>query len=77
MLFAADKEVSKYTVLFAASVVQIVASAIGILAGRLMSEYINETYLHYVSGVDFILAKKRLAAVPTLKNTSVTIYPAH
>lgn len=55
MLFAADKEVSKYTVFFAASAALIVASAIGVLAGSLMSEYVNEKYLHYVAGVGFIV----------------------
>ena len=54
MLFAADKEVSKYTVFFAASAALIIASALGVLAGSLMSEYINEKYLHYVAGVGFI-----------------------
>jgi len=54
MLFAADKDVSKYTVFFAASAALIVASAIGVLAGSLLAEYINEKYLHYVAGVGFI-----------------------
>lgn len=54
MLFAADKEVSKFTVFLAASAALIVASAIGVLAGSLLSEYINERYLHYVAGVGFI-----------------------
>ena len=54
MLFAADKEVSKYTVFFAASAALIVASALGVLAGSVMSEYINEKYLHYVAGIGFI-----------------------
>ena len=54
MLFAADKEVSKYTVFFAASAALIVASALGVLAGSLLAEYINEKYLHYVAGVGFI-----------------------
>ncbi len=54
MLFAADKEVSKYTVFIAASAALIVASAIGVLAGSLLSEYINEKILHYVAGVGFI-----------------------
>lgn len=54
MLFAADKEVSKYTVFLAASAALIVASAVGVLAGSLMSEYINEKYLHYVAGIGFI-----------------------
>ncbi|PLW67631.1 TMEM165/GDT1 family protein [Pseudohalioglobus lutimaris] len=54
MLFAADKEVSKYTVFLAASTALIIASAIGVLAGSMMSEYIDERYLHYVAGVGFI-----------------------
>jgi putative Ca2+/H+ antiporter (TMEM165/GDT1 family) len=54
MLFAADKEVSKYIVFFAASAALIVASAIGVLAGSMLSEYINEKYLHYVAGIGFI-----------------------
>lgn len=54
MLFAADKEVSKYTVFLAASAALIVASAIGVLAGSLLSEYINEKILHYVAGIGFI-----------------------
>lgn len=55
MLFAADKDVSKYTVFFAASAALIVASAIGVLAGSFLSEYINEKYLHYIAGIGFIV----------------------
>ena len=55
MLFATDKEVSRYTVFVAASAALIVATAIGVLAGALLSEYINEKYLHYLAGVGFIL----------------------
>lgn len=55
MLFAADKAVSKYMVFFAASAALIVASAIGVLAGSLLSAYINPKYLQYVAGVGFIL----------------------
>lgn len=54
MLFAADKEVSKTMVFFAASAALIVASAIGVLAGSLLSAYIDEKILHYVAGVGFI-----------------------
>lgn len=54
MLFAADKDVGKLTVFLAASAALIVASAIGVLAGSVMSEYINEKYLHYVAGIGFI-----------------------
>ncbi len=55
MLFAADKEVSKYTVFIAASAALVVASAIGVLAGSLLSEYINEKYLHYIAGTGFVI----------------------
>lgn len=54
MLFAADKEVSKTLVFLAASAALILASAIGVLAGSLMSEYINEKTLHYIAGVGFM-----------------------
>jgi putative Ca2+/H+ antiporter (TMEM165/GDT1 family) len=54
MLFATDKAVSKYTVFFAASAALIIASALGVLAGALLSEYINERFLHYIAGVGFI-----------------------
>ncbi|MGJ8691932.1 MAG: TMEM165/GDT1 family protein [Thalassotalea sp.] len=55
MLFAADKEVGKFTVFLAASAALIVASAVGVLAGSLLSEYINEKYLHYIAGLGFIV----------------------
>ncbi|MGR8950448.1 MAG: TMEM165/GDT1 family protein [Gammaproteobacteria bacterium] len=55
MLFATDKEVSKYTVFLAASAALVVASAFGVLAGSLLAEYINEKYLHYVAGLGFII----------------------
>ena len=54
MLFATDKDVSKYTVFFAASAALIVASALGVLAGSLLAEYINQKYLHYAAGLGFI-----------------------
>ncbi len=55
MLFAADREVSKFTVFLAASVALVLASAIGVLAGSVMSEFINEKYLHYIAGAGFIV----------------------
>jgi putative Ca2+/H+ antiporter (TMEM165/GDT1 family) len=55
MLFAADKEVSKLTVFLAASLALVLASAVGVLAGSVLSEYINEKYLHYVAGAGFII----------------------
>jgi putative Ca2+/H+ antiporter (TMEM165/GDT1 family) len=55
MLFAADREVSKYTVFIAASAALVVASAMGVLAGSLLAKYINAKYLHYVAGIGFVL----------------------
>ena len=55
MLFAADKEVSKITVFLGASIALIVASAIGVLAGSFISQYVSERYLHYVAGIGFIV----------------------
>jgi len=54
MLFAADKEVSKLTVFVGASLALILASAIGVLAGSVISEYVSEKHLHYFAGVGFI-----------------------
>lgn len=54
MLFAADKDVSKYTVFLAASAALIIATALGVLAGSVLSEYVNEKFLHYVAGSGFI-----------------------
>ncbi len=53
-LFAADKEVSKWTVFFGASLALILTSGIGVLAGGLIAEYISERHLHYIAGAGFI-----------------------
>jgi putative Ca2+/H+ antiporter (TMEM165/GDT1 family) len=55
MLFATDKEASKFMVFLAASAALVVASAIGVLAGSLFSEFINEKVLQYVAGAGFIV----------------------
>lgn len=54
LLFAADKQVSKLTVFIGASLALILASAIGVLAGGLISQYVSERYLHYIAGIGFI-----------------------
>lgn len=54
MLFAADKDVSKLTVFVAASLALIFASAISVLAGSVISQYISERHLHYVAGIGFV-----------------------
>lgn len=55
MLFAADKEVSKMTVFAASAAALVVAAAIGVLAGSLLSGVINEKVLAYIAGAGFIL----------------------
>jgi putative Ca2+/H+ antiporter (TMEM165/GDT1 family) len=55
MLFASDKEVSKWLVFFAASAALVTAAGIGVLAGSLLSNYVSEKQLSYVAGVGFIL----------------------
>ncbi len=54
MLFASDREADKLTVFLAASLALILTSALGVIAGALLSEYINEKYLAYIAGVGFI-----------------------
>jgi len=54
LLFAADKDVSKWTVFVGASSALIVAAGIGVLAGGVISQYVSERYLHYIAGVGFI-----------------------
>ncbi|HID45775.1 MAG TPA: TMEM165/GDT1 family protein [Chromatiaceae bacterium] len=54
MLFAADREVSKLTIFVGASLALVVASAIGVLAGGLVSQYVAERYLHYIAGIGFV-----------------------
>lgn len=55
MLFASDKDVSKWTIFFGASLALVATSAIGVLVGSAVSEYVNEKYLHYAAGAGFII----------------------
>ena len=54
LLFAADKEVSKWMIFAGASLALIVASGLGVLAGGAISHYVNEKYLHYIAGIGFV-----------------------
>jgi putative Ca2+/H+ antiporter (TMEM165/GDT1 family) len=54
MLFAADKDTSKLTVFVGASLALVATSAIGVLAGSVISQYVSEKTLQYVAGVGFI-----------------------
>ena len=54
MLFASDKEISKLTVFAGASLALIVTSALGVLAGGVLSNYVSEKHLHYLAGIGFV-----------------------
>jgi len=54
-LFAADREASKWMVFLGASLALVLASAIGVLAGGLVAEHVNEKYLHYAAGAGFVI----------------------
>lgn len=55
MLFASDKEVSKWTIFFGASLALVATSAIGVLVGSALSNYVNEKHLHYAAGAGFVI----------------------
>lgn len=54
LLFAADKDVSKVSVFIGASLALILASAVAVLAGGVISHYISEKHLRYIAGAGFI-----------------------
>jgi putative Ca2+/H+ antiporter (TMEM165/GDT1 family) len=54
MLFASDKQISKFTVFIGASLALILTSAIGVLAGSVLSQYVSEKHLHYLAGIGFV-----------------------
>ena len=54
MLFASDKDISKLTVFAGAALALILTSALGVLAGSAVSQYVSEKFLHYLAGVGFI-----------------------
>jgi putative Ca2+/H+ antiporter (TMEM165/GDT1 family) len=54
LLFASNKETDKLTVFLAAAIALVLTSAIGVVAGSLLSQYVNETYLRLIAGIGFI-----------------------
>jgi putative Ca2+/H+ antiporter (TMEM165/GDT1 family) len=54
LLFAADKEVGKWLVFIGASLALIATSAIGVLAGGLVAQYVSPRMLQIVAGIGFI-----------------------
>ena len=54
MLFASDKDASKLTVFIGAALALVLTSAIGVLAGSVISQYVSEKTLSYLAGAGFI-----------------------
>ena len=54
MLFASDKDASKLTIFVGAALALVVTSAIGVVAGSAISQYVSEKTLHYLAGIGFI-----------------------
>lgn len=55
LLFASRPGSSLLTIFIAASLALVATSAIGVLAGAVISDYVEPKYLSYVAGVGFIL----------------------
>ena len=54
LLYASGAEASKLTVFLGASLALILTSALGVLVGATLSQYLNPKYLAWVAGVGFI-----------------------
>ena len=54
MLFASDKDTSKLTIFIGAAAALVVTSAIGVVAGSVVSQYVSAKTLQYVAGIGFI-----------------------
>lgn len=54
MLYAADAQNSRMTVFLAAALALAVSAALGVLAGSLVSQYLNRRILSWIAGVGFI-----------------------
>ena len=54
MLFAADKDVSKWVVFAGASLALVATSALGVLGGSLISQFVTPKQLHIIAGLGFI-----------------------
>jgi putative Ca2+/H+ antiporter (TMEM165/GDT1 family) len=53
-LFAADRQVSKTVVFLGAASALVLTSAIGVLAGGVISHYVGERNLHLIAGTGFV-----------------------
>jgi len=55
LLFASKTPSNLLTVFLGASLALIVATVIGVAAGGLVSQYVNQKYLSYAAGAGFVL----------------------
>lgn len=55
LLFATDRDVSKWLVFFGASMALVATSAIGVLAGEAISQLVSPRALGLAAGLGFIL----------------------
>jgi putative Ca2+/H+ antiporter (TMEM165/GDT1 family) len=55
LLFAADKAVSKWLVFLGSASALVLTSAIGVLAGALLAQYVSVRLMSVIAGTGFIL----------------------
>lgn len=55
LLFSANAPANRLTVFIGASLALILASAIGVLAGAVVSAYVDPKYLSYAAGIGFVV----------------------
>ena len=55
LLFASRSATALWTVFFAASAALVLTSALGVVGGAVLSNYVSPKYLSYAAGIGFIL----------------------
>jgi putative Ca2+/H+ antiporter (TMEM165/GDT1 family) len=55
LLFAADKAVSKWVVFLGSASALVLTSAIGVLAGAMLAQFVNVKIMSIIAGTGFIL----------------------
>jgi putative Ca2+/H+ antiporter (TMEM165/GDT1 family) len=55
MLFAADRDVSRWTVFFGSASALVLTSAIGVLAGALLAQWVNVKLMSVIAGLGFMV----------------------
>ena len=55
LLFAADRDVSKWTVFFGSASALVLTSAIGVLAGTALSQFVSVKLMAVIAGASFML----------------------